>query len=265
MFQSTPPREGRLTSIKRMLSNILFQSTPPHEGRLDAIIGALIQTEFQSTPPRGRRQLVVDHGCSLSVVSIHAPARGATCTTFRVNGTRNCFNPRPHARGDSRFGTGLPTRWVSIHAPTRGATSILMWLTTLMCCFNPRPHARGDPKESWSLLNPASFNPRPPARGDFLRGLHFHQCMSFNPRPHARGDVLNYVALQNVFIVSIHAPTRGATSHLLTWWYERVQFQSTPPREGRRWIMLHCKMYSLFQSTPPREGRRPIMIKNKTI
>ena len=145
MFQSTPPREGRLTSIKRMLSNILFQSTPPHEGRLDAIIGALIQTEFQSTPPRGRRQLVVDHGCSLSVVSIHAPARGATLQSQSLR----------------QF------QVVSIHAPARGATAACIFKNHVAGSFNPRPRAGGD-SSSGSRASTLyySFNPRPRAGGD---------------------------------------------------------------------------------------------------
>ena len=62
---------------------------------------------------------------------------------------------------------------------------------------------------SWSIT--VSFNPRPHTRGD--RGVcrNHASVQGFNPRPHTRGDTPK-VAKQLVRAVSIHAPTRGATS-----------------------------------------------------
>ena len=55
--------------------------------------------------------------------------------------------------------------------------------------------------------------------------------------------------------VSIHAPTRGATSKLVML-TSRSKFQSTPPREGRLYIIAAKPKAIVFQSTPPREGRQ---------
>ena len=124
-FQSTPPHEGRLDAIIGALIQTEFQSTPPHEGRPCLSLPILRLScfnprphtrgdgpcrlsythvfEFQSTPPRGRRQLVVGHGCSLSVVSIHALARGATAFRSSCRQSYWSFNPRPRAGGDCIF------------------------------------------------------------------------------------------------------------------------------------------------------------------
>ena len=99
VFQSTPPREGRLTSIKRMLSNILFQSTPPHGGR--PLLRPLNRSAIH--------------------VSIHAPTRGATSPPNMSECSHPCFNPRPHTRGD--FFTSrstLPSKWFQSTPPHEG-------------------------------------------------------------------------------------------------------------------------------------------------
>ena len=75
---------------------------------------------FQSTLPRGeRRSLTRERGaCS---VSIHAPARGATCDRALCRRGRQFQSTLP--RGE-RLGMEFPqkTSSVSIHAPARGAT-----------------------------------------------------------------------------------------------------------------------------------------------
>ena len=75
----------------------------------------------------------------------------------------------------------------------------------------------------------------------------------FDPRPHARGDARHRVRLHPT-IVSIHAPTRGATRSLRNLRYSSM-FRSTPPREGRPGTMTLRLTHSRFRSTPAREGR----------
>ena len=56
-------------------------------------------------------------------ISIHAPTRGATATTFKSVIQIPDFNPRSHKGSD---GSQLDWEYesaISIHAPTRGATS----------------------------------------------------------------------------------------------------------------------------------------------
>ncbi len=78
MFQSTPLREGRQNSCRLYELADLFQSTPLREGRHNYDIDYYCCKEFQSTPLREGRQILTYRVKLILVVSIHAPARGAT-------------------------------------------------------------------------------------------------------------------------------------------------------------------------------------------
>ena len=100
--------------------------------------------------------------------------------------------------GMSGFSTRLP---VSIHAPTRGATSERS--RSMPCTWFQSTHPRGvrPPCPSWCATSPTSFNPRT------------HEGCDADARPQGRGHE-----------VSIHAPTRGATSILTRPWCRRRGF-----------------------------------------
>ena len=116
---------------------------------------------FQSTHPRGVRPGLGQDPCPASLVSIHAPARGATFPLWGVGGILICFNPRTregcdeegrrrqcwHSRFQSTHPRGVrpglgqdpcPASLVSIHAPARGATFPLWGVGGILICFNPR-------------------------------------------------------------------------------------------------------------------------------
>ena len=101
IFQSTLPRGERLHN--NVLPDVAnrFQSTLPRgERRVPAIQPFHVYVLFQSTLPRGERRFTLSGIRPSTVISIHAPARGAT---------------RHPGRKDD-----LQT--ISIHAPARGAT-----------------------------------------------------------------------------------------------------------------------------------------------
>ena len=123
------------------------------------------------------------------LVSIHAPARGATLVPVMLILAPLSFNPRPCARGDFHVTRTVRTYhvfqstplregrhrlqhfWqlfgrVSIHAPARGATRHVQRAGIRSHCFNPRPCARGDGNLLSSITSANRFNPRPCARGD---------------------------------------------------------------------------------------------------
>ena len=126
MFQSTHPHGVRLVGPRLLWPYLQFQSTHPHGVRLSPSLVRIDVKKFQSTHPHGVRlgsegrqglhqrqfQSTHPHGVRPSpdggfklnntLVSIHAPTRGATTTLVVVL----CI-----------FILG-----VSIHAPTRGAT-----------------------------------------------------------------------------------------------------------------------------------------------
>ncbi len=145
-------------------------------------------TLFQSTHPQGVRLSGEYYVELIDVVSIHAPARGATRTW-------------------SIWHRGA---YVSIHAPARGATSKPRGLRATTTSFNPRTrkgcdrHTRRDCR-----LYPVSIHA--PARGATSPAFGVDVSPAVSIHAPARGAT---EALHGVFdgvVVSIHAPARGAT------------------------------------------------------
>ena len=77
---------------------------------------------------------------------------------------------------------------ISIHAPTRGATCYRVWCQRFSLYFNPRSHEGSDQMSVGGYL---------------IIG-------NFNPRSHEGSDRVFFCQLPNL-VISIHAPTRGAT------------------------------------------------------
>ena len=101
--------------------------------------------------------------------------------------------------------------YISIHAPTRGATVL---------------------DEASAQLN-SNFNPRSHERSDIYPINHFRWSIKyFNPRSHERSD-LSHLQQGSFSLISIHAPTRGATYHICNKAHSLL-FQSTLPREERQ-------------------------------
>mgnify|MGYP000847081888 CR=1 FL=1 len=153
-------------------------------------------------------------------VSIHAPARGATYSSMLLYSLYSGFNPRPCARGDYAINNySQIDSVVSIHAPARGAT---ISLSSFYYSYNVSIHApaRGATEgKRMKFETFISFNPRPCARGDFETHPTWTLLVSFNPRPCARGDERWFGNIKNC-----------------------IWFQSTPLREGRRleYLPLFC-------------------------
>ena len=99
-----------------------FQSTHPHGVRLLASNVIWHFALFQSTHPHGVRPCIASNTCRLRIVSIHAPAWGATPSIVRYVPSRDVSIHAPAwgatIHNYSNFGKTL----VSIHAPAWGAT-----------------------------------------------------------------------------------------------------------------------------------------------
>ena len=144
-------------------------------------------------------------------ISIHAPTRGATALVnawFSVDGFQSTL-PREERR----------TRSYQLRSTPK--------------YFNPRSHERSDIEDQQARKPGIRFQSTLPreerlGRRAFLMELdefqstlpreerqYIHSLLIlltyFNPRSHERSDVLLHV-LSYVFDISIHAPTRGATS-----------------------------------------------------
>ena len=77
-FQSTLPRRERPVSTKFACSSIRFQSTLPRRERPSRLQYVPISFRFQSTLPRRERQDRIAYTANGYIISIHAPAKGAT-------------------------------------------------------------------------------------------------------------------------------------------------------------------------------------------
>ena len=115
-----------------------------------------------------------------------------------------------------------------------------MFLVTFSYClyFNPRSHERSDP----SIINSSCFS------------------SDFNPRSHERSDAKIFSLLVAI-IISIHAPTRGATVIISGSPCGRL-FQSTLPREERQGLSAKSKLPFYFN---PRSHERsdPLPLQNR--
>ena len=168
---------------------------------------------------------------------------------------RVIFQSTPPRRGRHNRRIRLrPGGAISIHAPAQGATSRPRSAPRCKCDFNPRPRAGGDLRGAVRLRAVARISIHAPAQG----ATKARESGAYDRD------------------ISIHAPAQGATRAgiLIAW---PIQFQSTPPRRGRR-RNPHCGTspayfnprpraggdtspsppfleLSQFQSTPPRRGR----------
>ena len=121
---------------------------------------------FNPRPRTGSDNQCRIHRTVKAIVSIHAPARGAT-STRRL---------------------GPDDRRVSIHAPARGATLQIGWLILSDQSFNPRPRTGSDPPAwVWGILW-LCFNPRPRTGSDDHVRRGRPGRLSFNPRPRTGSD-----------------------------------------------------------------------------
>ena len=144
-------------------------------------------------PRSHERSDVMDGALDMeTVISIHAPTRGATDGQQVFLDFLRYFNPRSHERSDDVPYALVLAIIISIHAPTRGATGSR--------CQNPTQ------RQFQSTL------PREERRSSMQTKAIFR---NFNPRSHERSDQVKCFNRLGEHI-SIHAPTRGATDRVFT-------------------------------------------------
>ena len=147
---------------------------------------------------------------------------------------------------------------ISIHTPTRGTTAGTGTATNLaefQSTF-PREERPYYTIVRIQVLQFQSTLPREerPFPTDFVTAFMPY----FNPRSHERSDFTGDYTFE-VTLISIHAPTRGATHNAGTVGTAK-EFQYTLPREERpSGFNLNC-VKSGFQSTLPREERQLMVL-----
>ena len=206
-FQFTRPRGARLTSALEKANEASFNSRA-HEGR-DLKVRTVPEKSMVSihAPTRG----ATPHGVPVAThagVSIHAPTRGATGTEHRTIAYRG-FNSRAHEGRDKGPEFFFSRIHVSIHAPTRGATKPNRNCFSFYC-FNSRAHEGRDQHALQLERHAERFNSRAHEGRDPLRVDWRENSGSFNSRAHEGRDERDHNRHTHQQ-VSIHAPTRGAT------------------------------------------------------
>ena len=121
------------------------------------------------------------------------------------------FNPRAHVGRDKFMTNVLIPKSVSIHAPTWGATNsqdkfnaeldVSIHAPTWGATRLSRPQSR--------MI--AGFNPRAHVGRDLVMCFKASCFNCFNPRAHVGRDQRFIGIIQSHVLVSIHAPTWGAT------------------------------------------------------
>jgi len=232
-FQFTRPRGARLDAGLQS-GRWTVSIHAPTRGATTTRLRCPRSPRFQFTRPRGARHLQRQAAQRAAIVSIHAPTRGATPNPPAGQKARTGFNSRAHAgrdlrtriasgrwgRFNSRAHAGRDTRMapaapkaptVSIHAPTRGATHVPGLHPGEVVTFQftrPRGARR---RLAPHLSTPGCFNSRAHAGRDRSHVLRTTDDGSFNSRAHAGRDAARSGA-KSRRCVSIHAPTRGATT-----------------------------------------------------
>ncbi len=160
--------------------------------------------------PRKGGDLKADRSIFIAMlVSIHAPARGATQTV--------CV-------GEVYF-------QVSIHAPARGGDSRCRCSASVRSCFNSRPRKGGDAFWTYLYDHYNVFQFTPPQGGRRSAACRAPACSCFNPRPHEGGRHYNthVMAAELGFNPRPHEGGDGRADGAP----DMYMFQSTPPRGGR--------------------------------
>ena len=147
----------------------------------------------------------------LKILSIHAPTRGATCEILKLTPDYFAFNPRSYKRSDNIGVTTSQQMLLSIHAPTRGAT---IYLSTLFYyLYFQSTLLQEERQEDTIMANIYAF---------------FQSTLLQEER---RGSA-QYKGWH--LLLSIHAPTRGATRICHSYYYNVPVFQSTLLQEERQ-------------------------------
>ena len=156
---------------------------------------------------------------------------------------------------DGRFARLPDGGCVSIHAPTWGATRSSAFCPFAITSFNPRAHVGRDRGNVVGVVAVRLFQSTRPrgARREGVQYLAGLVVVSIHaPTWGATGYKSNILFTKDV---SIHAPTWGATLFGYTALPNSMLFQSTRPRGARLASSGYHTARFLFQSTRPRGAR----------
>ena len=254
-FQSTLPQGERLSLFCVSVPFNAFQSTLPQGERLKKTAGSGSATLISiHAPTRGATKLLQCF-VHLNAISIHAPTRGATINASTLNMWCNDFNPRSHKGSDVAIPSKEDVLNISIHAPTRGATRINFLIAALMSISIHAP-TRGATTMLSEMILSTTFQSTLPQgeRHEQLDDTSKATLISIHAP--TRGATSIFTLSCSSIRISIHAPTRGATRRARD---KHHTFPHFNPRshKGSDWKNLQLKrLDQKFQSTLPQGERQ---------
>ena len=122
-FNSRPCGRGDLWRQSLSIRALIFQFTPLREGRPGTVWARALQRDYFNSRPCGRGDEQLVRLLMPYIISIHAPAGGATYPQYTTVNEKNEFQFTPLREG--RLGITIKPDWgkiISIHAPAGGAT-----------------------------------------------------------------------------------------------------------------------------------------------
>ena len=217
---------------------ICFDPRPREGGDLESVRQTWHERRFDPRPREGGDAAAVSLAFSTEVVSIHAPAKGATARQAAMRARHDSFDPRPREGGD-RLTTPCAAPWrrfdprpreggddrgialsgargdVSIHAPAKGAT-VALRSTRHLARVSIHAPAKGATVAECESIAVDDVSIHAPAKGATADGLQPRAGeQRFDPRPREGGDARRFRGLIWGLWVSIHAPAKGATLDLV--------------------------------------------------
>ena len=231
-FQSTLPREERLRAGSKSFSVAANFNPRSHERSDSASISCSPYSTYfnpRSHERSDRNWALTD---SESIISIHAPTRGATLLceisnpllAFQstlpreerpieyLNAQSDVISIHAPTRGATFL--SIPTQLctqISIHAPTRGATTVIQ-LYVVFVLFQSTLPREERLLQVYIFSSAGAISIHAPTRGATFFAFSLSlTSQDFNPRSHERSDTAPE-GLSAYILISIHAPTRGATN-----------------------------------------------------
>ena len=198
--------------------------------------------QFQSTLPRGERQS--HHFLLSSSFSYFNPRshEGSDSDLVMNIYNRNHFNPRSHEGSDASASS--PLLWYNIFQSTlpRGERRISYALHMAIINFNPRSHEGSDQTTTAQSSRIHHFNPRS-HEGSDANAAKLGRYLMISIHAPTRGATQCVCVVPIIPDISIHAPTRGATQRGKIF-YSLRRFQSTLPRGERQQFSPKSSLFS---------------------
>ncbi len=255
----------------------VFQSAPPRGGRREVRVRQVAERRFQSAPPRGGRPPNGERFRAPPVVSIRAPAWGATLTPSLAYQEMEFQSAPPRGGRPCLAEWGYPMTVVSIRAPAWGATALpdLPWVRSPVSIRAPAWGATGRQDgpggqvhvsiraPAWGATGPGPFGSdrrvvsiRAPAWGATPVQWRWARRLRVSIRAPAWGATGDHHHREDRRRVSIRAPAWGATAHSFGFMLPPLSFNPRPRVGGDEYGLPRTSLTAQFQSAPPRGGRR---------